>query len=421
MDMNDLILVSVDDHAVEPADMFERHFPVHLRDQAPKIGLTAEGKERWNFQGIELGAAGLNAVASWPKEEWSNDPVGFAEMRPGCYDIHSRIRDMDANGQIAGMTFPTWVGFAGSHLLNAPDRKLSTLVVSAYNDWHMDEWAGAYPGRILPLPILPMWDVDASVAEIKRVAAKGAKGITFPETPYAVDLPSFSTDHWDPVLKALVDANMVLCLHIGGAFKLLQRPKEYSIDQHIIMSPQLSAVACTDLMVGGVFNKFPDLRVAMSEGGIGWIPFLLDRIDLHMRNQTWAGLDLGGLNGTELFRRNFLGCFITNPSSLELRHRIGIESIAWECDYPHSDSTWPRSPEILHAELEAAGVSDEERHLIGWQNACRFFDFDPFVEIPREQATVSALRARATDVDVSPTSRAEYRRRYEAAMAGSPA
>jgi hypothetical protein len=183
------------------------------------------------------------------------------------------------------------------------------------------------------------------------------------------------------------------------------------------MSPQLSAVACTDLMVGGVFNKFPDLKVAMSEGGIGWIPFLLDRVDLHMRNQTWAGLDLGGLNGTDIFRRNFLGCFITNPSSLELRHRIGIESIAWECDYPHSDSTWPRSPEILHAELEAAGVPAEERHLIGWKNACRFFDFDPFVAIPQEKATVGALRAQASDVDVTETSRAEYRRRYEAAMA----
>jgi predicted TIM-barrel fold metal-dependent hydrolase len=419
MKMDDLILVSVDDHVVEPADMFKRHFPERLRDQAPKVGLTSEGRERWIFQGIQLGAAGLNAVASWPKDEWNNDPVGFAEMRPGCYDIHARIKDMDANGQLAGMTFPTWVGFAGTHLMDAPDHQLTNYVVSAYNDWHIDEWAAAYSGRIMPLAILPVWDIDASVAEIKRLANKGVLGVTFPETPYAVGLPSFSTDHWDPVIKAMCDASMVMCMHIGGAFKLLKRPKEYSIDQHIIMSPQLSAVACTDLMVGGVFNKFPDLRVAMSEGGIGWIPFLLDRIDRHMYNQTWAHLDLGGLNGTELFRRHFLGCFITNPSSLELRHRIGVESIAWECDYPHSDATWPQSPEILHQELEAAGVSDEERHLIGWKNACRFFNFDPFVELTQEQATVGALRARARDVDISTTSRSEYRRRYEAALAGS--
>ncbi len=303
--------------------------------------------------------------------------------------------------------------------MNAPHQKLTNFVVSAYNDWHVEEWAGAYPGRILPLAILPVWDVAAAVEEVTRLAAKGVKAVTFPETPYALGLPSFSTDHWDPILKALCDTNMVMCLHIGGAFKLLQRPKEYSIDQHIIMSPQLSAVACTDLMVGGVFNKFPSLKVAMSEGGIGWIPLLLDRIDLHMENQTWNGLDLGGLNGTESFRRNFLGCFISNPSSLLLRHRIGIESIAWECDYPHSDSTWPRSPEILHAELEAAEVSDEERHLISWQNACRFFDFNPFVELSEQQATVGALRARSADVDTTTTSRAEYRRRFEAALSGA--
>jgi predicted TIM-barrel fold metal-dependent hydrolase len=401
--------------------MFTRHFPAHLKDQAPRIQKNAQGVERWMFQGTELGTQGLNAVASWPKEEWKSDPVGYAEMRPGCYDIHDRVRDMDANGQLVGMTFPTWPGFAGTRLMEAPDSKMTNLVVSAYNDWHVDEWAGAYPGRIVPLAILPVWDVDACVVEIERLAKKGVKGVTFPETPYAVGLPSFSTDHWDPVLAAMVEANMVLCAHIGGAFTLLKRPKEYSIDQHIILSPQLSAVASTDMMVGGVFNKFPDLRVAMSEGGIGWIPFLLDRIDLHVRNQTWAGLDLGGLNGTELWRRNFLGCFITNPSSLELRHRIGIETIAWECDYPHSDSTWPRSPEILHADLEGANVADDERHLISWQNACRFFDIDPFEHIAREDATVGALRAKATGVDVGPTSRREYRRRYEAALAGANA
>jgi hypothetical protein len=177
--------------------------------------------------------------------------------------------------------------------------------------------------------------------------------------------------------------------------------------------------ACAEWLWSGYAVRHPELKVAMSEGGIGWIPFLLDRIDLHMRNQTWAGLDLGGLNGTELWRRNFLGCFITNPSSLQLRHRIGVDTISWECDYPHSDSTWPQSPEILHADLEGASVSDEERHLISWQNACRFFDFDPFASIPKEHATVGALRERARDVDIRPTSRAEYRRRYEAALAGA--
>jgi predicted TIM-barrel fold metal-dependent hydrolase len=263
----------------------------------------------------------------------------------------------------------------------------------------------------------PLWDRDALVAEIHRVAAKGCSAISLPETPYGVGLPSFYTDHWDPVFAALCDADVTVCMHIGGAFGLLQRPEGAPHDQLIIMSPQLSAVATTDLMVSGTFNRFPDLKVAMSEGGIGWIPFLLDRLDRHVWNHSWTGLDFGGLTGTELFRRNFLGCFITDPSALHLADRIGTDAIAWECDYPHSDSTWPTSPEVLLAEFSAAGVSDDVIEKITWRNASRFFRYDPFRYRTREQMTVGALRRLNPDVDTSTTSRHDYRARYEARTA----
>jgi predicted TIM-barrel fold metal-dependent hydrolase len=413
MELDDLVLVSIDDHVIEPVDVFERHLPAARVGDAPRV-VTVDGRDRWIFQGAELGPGGLNAVASWPKDEWDNEPVGYAEMRPGCYDVHARVRDMDANGVMASMNFPTFPGFAGTHLMRAPDRMLASMVVSAYNDWHIDEWCGAAPERFLPLAILPAWSIEDSVAEVHRCGRKGFAAVTMPETPYAIGLPSYYTDHWDPVLQALCDEDMAMCLHIGGAYQLLRRPDEAPLDERIILSPQLSAVACTDMIVGGVLNRFPSLRVAMSEGGIGWIAPLLDRMDLHLRNQTWTGLDLGGRTATEVFRNSFLGCFITNPSSLRLRDRIGVESIAWECDYPHSDTTWPRAPEVLWEDFEAAGVSDDERHLIAWKNACRFFRFDPFAKRPQHEGTVGALRARATNVDVSTTSRAEYRRRYEA-------
>jgi hypothetical protein len=152
----------------------------------------------------------------------------------------------------------------------------------------------------------------------------------------------------------------------------------------------------------------------MSEGGIGWIPFLLDRIDRHVSNHSWTGLDFGGLNGTELFQKNFLGCFITDPSTLALAGRIGVDSIAWECDYPHSDSTWPVSPESLLGEIDGAGLPDEVTDKVTWQNACRFFRFDPFINRTKEEATVRALRALNPDVDTTTTSRKEYKARYEA-------
>jgi predicted TIM-barrel fold metal-dependent hydrolase len=422
MDLNDLVLVSIDDHVIEPPDLFQRHMPERLRSQAPYVEHRPDGSDRWLFQGTECGPTGLGAVATWPREEWSMDPIGFAEMRPAAYDIHDRVRDMNINGVAASMCFPTFPGFAGTWLAQAPDRPLTNMAISAYNDWHIDEWCASYPGRFLPLAVGPLWDRDALVAEIHRVAAKGCTAISLPETPYGVGLPSFYTDHWDPVFTALCDTDVTVCMHIGGAFGLLRRPEGAPHDQLIIMSPQLSAVATTDLMVSGTFNRFPDLRVAMSEGGIGWIPFLLDRLDRHIWNHSWTGLDFGGLTGTELFRKNFLGCFITDPSALQLADRIGTDTIAWECDYPHSDSTWPTSPESLSAELTAAGLSDDVIEKITWRNASRFFRHDPFCQLPREQLTVGALRRLNPQVDTTTTSRHEYRARYEARVsdAASP-
>lgn len=415
MQLDDMILVSIDDHVIEPPDLFDKHLPAKYRDQGPKLARHPDGVDTWVFQGEVMGSVGLNAVASWPKHEWSFDPVGLAEMRPGCYDIHERVRDMNANGVLASLNFPSASGFAGAWLAGKPDKALSAVAVAAYNDWQIDELGGSYPGRLIPLCLLPLWDVDACVVELERIAAKGCRSVSFPETPYAVGLPSFFGDHWDPVLATAERHGIVLSMHIGGAFSLLRRPEGSPLDALILLAPQLSAVATVDLVTSGTFVKFPELKVAMSEGGIGWVGFLLDRLDRHMTNHSWTGLDIGRATGTELWRKNFLGCFITDPSALHGIDRIGAHTVAWECDFPHSDSTWPRSPEMLLGELEAAGLDDATINGITHANAARFYGLDLFSPIPREQATVGALRALAADVDVSTTTKAQYRERYAAA------
>src|SRR5690606_15882264 len=141
------VLVSIDDHTIEPPDMFERYMPARLKDQAPKLVKDADGKDQWLFQGEAIGVPGLAAVASWPKDEWNFNPTDFSEMRPGCYDLDARVADMDANGMLAGMNFPTFAGFAGTHLAKMPDQALTAAAISAYNDWAIDELAGGHPGR----------------------------------------------------------------------------------------------------------------------------------------------------------------------------------------------------------------------------------------------------------------------------------
>src|SRR5260370_16887562 len=158
----------------------------------------------------------------------------------------------------------------------------------------------------------------------------------------------------------------------------------------------------------------PELKIAWSGAGIGWIPFFLDRCDRHFKQQSWLGHDFGGKLPSEVFREHSLACFVTDPSGLLLRDRIGIDTIAWECDYPHSDGLWPDAPEVVFDELQRAGCSDAEIHKITWQNTCRFFDHDPFEHTAQSDSTVGALRALSPDVDIATHTPQQWRPLYAA-------
>jgi predicted TIM-barrel fold metal-dependent hydrolase len=270
-------------------------------------------------------------------------------MRPGCYDIDERVKDMDANGMLAGMNLPTFAGISGSHLAGTPDTELTTAALGSYNDWAIDELAGSHPGRFLALAILPIFNLDAAIAEVKRVAAKGCVAVSLPETPYGIGLPSYASGHFDPLFAALLDHGLTPCMHIAGAFGLIKRPEDTMIDDIMLVAPSVMTITAVDLVLSGLLRRFPTLKFALSEGGIGWVPTFLDRLDRHVVNQAWTHLDQlpPGKTPTEVWREHFLARFITDPSALHLRRRIGVETIAWECDYPHSDSTWPNSPEVL--------------------------------------------------------------------------
>ena len=421
MQMDDMILVSIDDHMIEPPDLFERHVPAKWRDQAPKVIRNDNGVDEWHFQGSATSTPfGMAATVGWPREEWGFNPGAYSELRPGCFDVHQRVRDMDANGVLGSLNFPTMAGFSARTFNEGEDKDIALIMMQAYNDWAIDEWCAAYPGRFIPLGMVPNWDPELAATEVHRLAKKGCRSISFLETPHVYGLPSFMSGHWDPMLKAICDTNMVLSLHIGAGFEVIRRPAEAPVDHLMVLATQIAAITAQDLLFGPTLRTFPELRIALSEGGIGWVPFYLDRIDRHWTNQSWLhdGTEFGGKLPSEVFREHFLACFITDPSGLLLRDRIGIDVIAWECDYPHTDTTWPESPEFTWKEFQDAGCREDEIHKMTWENSCRFFDWDPFVHTSKEDATVGALRARSADVDVTRMSRAEWRVQNEAAGVG---
>jgi predicted TIM-barrel fold metal-dependent hydrolase len=400
MDAADLILVSVDDHLVEPPGLFEGRLPARFAEAAPRVERRPDGSDVWVFNGTVIPNVGLNAVAGRPKEEYGVEPTAFDEMRPGCYDVHERIKDMNAGGVLASMNFPSFPGFSGRLFASCEDKDLALAVLRAYNDWHIDEWCGSYPGRFIPMALPILWDPELAAEEVRRAAAKGCHSMTFTENPAALGYPSFHDAYWDPLWRAVCDEGVVVSVHLGSSGKLSVTAPDAPIDVMITLQPMNICQAAADLVWSRVIKQFPAIRFALSEGGTGWIPYFLDRLDrAYDMHRAWTGQDFGDKLPSEVFREHFLTCFISDPVGIHLRHMIGIDNIAWECDYPHSDSSWPVAPEELaHA---AAGVPDDELARISYENAGRWYNFDPFAHRAKEKCTVGALRAEASGHDVS--------------------
>ncbi|CAJ62122.1 MULTISPECIES: amidohydrolase family protein [Frankia] len=403
MQVEDLILISVDDHVVEPPTLFDAHIPAKYKDRAPHIVKGPNGGDLWAFEDGFAPNVGLNAVAGCPPEEYGLDPTEYAQMRPGCYDADERVRDMSAGGVLAGINFPTFPHFCGQLFLRAKDKDLALASVRAYNDWHIDEWAGSHPDRLIPISLPVLWDPELAAEEVRRVAAKGARAVTFSENPTKLGLPSYHTEYWDPFLRACADNNVVVCIHIGSSSSMNITAPDAPPEVMIALTPVNSLMAVTDLVFSGIFKRIPNLQMALSEGGIGWLPYALERADyVYQHHHAWTFTDLGGRLPSQVFYDHIWTCFIDDPVGVKLRDQVGIDKIMWELDYPHSDSTWPHGPEKLFKDL--AGVSDADINKITHENAMRAFSFDPFAIRPREKCTVAALRAEAADVDIEPKS-----------------
>jgi len=399
MNLDDMILVSVDDHVVEPPTVFANHIPKKWADRAPRFVYDAKRRaQTWTWEGGAAATPFICAVVTLPNEEWGYDPSTLAEMRPGCYDSAARVRDMDANGIVASMCFPSFAGMSGSFFAHCQDRDLAYACLQAYNDWHIDEWAGSHPGRFIPLPLCALWSPQLSAQEVRRVARKGATAIAFSQAPETFGHPSIHSGAWDPFFAACQEEDVTIAIHIASSNMVVTGDSRETPIEVASTLPCWNSLTCAaHLLWCKSLVKYPHVKIALSEGGTSWISGFLDRMERQFHLQRWMKSDLGGLRPTEKFRRHFLACFICDPSGLLLRDRIGIDNIAYEVDYPHSDCSFPGSPEELFEHFSLAKCSDAEIAKIGHENALRWLRFDPFSHIPRAEAAVGA-RARKTSI-----------------------
>lgn len=398
-------LVSVDDHVLEPPHVWQDRLPAKFKEAGPRIVRDGQG-EAWVFEGKRKATTGLAAAAGKKREQFSPLPVTYDDMRPGCYEPNARIEDMNRAGVLASLSFPSFPRFCGQEFTEADDPELGLLCVKAYNDWMIEEWCAASPGRLVPMIILPLWDPQLAAQEIERTAAMGAKAISFSENPYLLGLPSIhdASGYWEPMIAAAAETQMPVCMHLGSSSQLPSTSPDMPMAAVIALTPVAStASACIDWLFSPWLPKYPNLKLCLSEGGIGWIPYVLERCDHVVEvHRGWAAKgDFGGgdmnsgevgerseLGGydmsvlpSELFREHIFGCFIEDPFGVSALDKIGVDNVMIETDYPHTDSTWPNCIEVAHKEL--AGLSDDVKRKILQDNAVRVFQLD----LPEPPAT----------------------------------
>ncbi|MCW2784711.1 MAG: hypothetical protein JWP74_1228 [Marmoricola sp.] len=378
-------IVSVDDHLIEHPRVWQDRLPEKYLDAGPKI-VEVDGKHLWHYDGNVFPTIGLNAVAGKPQEEWGMDPVRYEDMIPGCYDPAARVKDMDVDGVQAALLFPSFPGFGGGVFFRGQDKELSALCVSAWNDFHIDEWCATAPERFIPMCIVPIWDPVLAAAEVRRAAAKGARTVSFPDSPVPLGLPSFHHEAWEPFWNACEDTGMVISLHFGSGGYVpgfsFANTNTTGGELRIPDAPFAVAIALfstnlmwstVDLLFSGVLQKHPKLQFSLAEGGIGWIPYILERTDfVWERHRYYQPIDFH-TRPSDLFREHFWGCFIDDVHGVENRHAVGIDRIMLEIDYPHSDSNWPNSRKRAAEVL--ADVPDDEVTKICETNARTMLNF----------------------------------------------
>jgi predicted TIM-barrel fold metal-dependent hydrolase len=400
MDDSDLNLdwmISVDDHIIEPGHVWQTWVPQKHRDRAPKL-VRGDIGHVWNYDGKFLPITGLAAVAGTPKETWNPMPMDFDTILPAYYDSAARVEAMNTDGVLSALLFPTLPRFCGQTFLEAPDKELALVCVRAYNDWMLQEWCASAPGRFIPLVIVPLWDVELAAAEVHRCAQLGAKSVTFSENPSKLGLPSIhnADRYWDPLWRACEETGMVLSMHIGSSSESVKPSPDSPLIESLSLNVMKGVITFIEWLYSGNLLRFPNLKIAISEGGIGWMPWAIERVKRDLDRQQWARESsfegnlitgdmrenhrskfggVGHFDAFEVFRNQIFGCMLADDWGWELMSYLGTDNVMIETDYPHSDSSWPNSVEV--AKKFTGHLRPAERYKILQGNARRVFNFEP--------------------------------------------
>jgi len=407
--MNVPKIVSVDDHVVEPAHVWQTWLPEKHREKGPRVERKrwapfvhhpgakytntedpdGEWGDAWVFEdrliyvqkkfvAIPLSATPGGDIAKFDRTVMTMTALTYDDMRPGCYERDARVADFELNWVDGSLPFPTFPRFCGQTFHEADDKDLALACVRAYNDWMVHEWCEPSGGMNLPLCLMPLWDVDLAVAEIRRNAECGVRAFCFSELPTRLGLPSIHTGHWDPVLAVCNDTGVTLCMHIGSSSSNPAASPDAPEGVGGTLAFNNSMASLADWLFSGKLMTFPKLKLAYSEGQIGWIPYALERADtVWDQHDAWQhSKEIVPEPPSTYYYGRIFGCFTADRVGLANLDSVGVDNICFETDYPHTDTTWPHSKEYVEKMVADAGLDDDTAYKVLRGNAIRMLELD---------------------------------------------
>jgi predicted TIM-barrel fold metal-dependent hydrolase len=374
-----LFIVDADSHWSEHPELFTRRAPAKYKDRVPHVEVV-DGVRSWVFDGHVIGTAMAGAVvgrdgqksgSSRVLEEWTID-----EVHAGAYDPKVRLEMMDKFGIDAQLIFPSTIGLGGQDLAFVDDDPLRRAAIEIYNDG-MAEIQSESNNRLLPLPLMPAWDVEACVAEAKRVAALGARGVNMTSDPQDLGAPDLGSREWDPFWATCVDEQLPVHFHIGASVTGMSFFGKYPWPSHprdiqLCIGGTLLFIGNARVVVNGilsgVFDRHPDLQMVSVESGCGWIPFILETIDYEMSENAAADLRKMRQKPSEYFKTNWYATFWFEnhfnklPDLVEM---VGEDRILFATDFPHPTCLYPDPLEGIEKRLSVLSADARTKILGG--------------------------------------------------------
>ena len=367
-------LISVDDHVQEPPNLWtQRLSKTRWGERVPHLERIADGSDRWVVDNQVL-LDGSAALAGALMADRNHEPSRWQDVPTAAYVPSERLKAMDAAGIDYSVLYPTVAGLAGEAFGRLRDPDLELACVQAYNDWLIEEWATA-SDRFVPQCIVPIWPVEAAIAEIERAVVKGHRGVVFPSLPMHLrDVPHVSGPEYDPLWSVCEELNVPICLHAGASPQL-----QYHASPHLAPAlaramdaatkPVSSVFVISLYSFSRVLLRHPKLRLVLAESALSWGMLYLEWAD-HQFGHDGLAREGYELKPSEMFHRQ---CFYTSwyDKVAPFADYVGADHILWAANFPLATSTWPRTQETIERCFQ--GVSALARAQVLWKNAASLY------------------------------------------------